>query len=144
MDNPEAVDLERLWEMRLPLTAAEAALLDWVYVVHSWDEDWYGRCQAKLPFRLKLAECFDKGGTISIDHDELEDLLVMVPTWFQLGREDAGYSLKKKLYALLRGESLVPEPREAGRPQRAPAEEPAASRPGGGEDSEPSAYSSTY
>ncbi|MBI2917678.1 MAG: hypothetical protein HYY01_06755 [Chloroflexi bacterium] len=143
MENPDGADIERLWDIRLPLTAAEAALIDWVYVVHSWDEDWHGRCQARLSLRLKLSLCFENGGILTLDQDELEDLLVMVPTWFQLGREDAGYSLKKKLYVLLRGESLVLETQVAGQ-QGGPAEEPETNRPGGGEDSEPSAYSGTY
>lgn len=91
----------------LTITPGEAILLDWIFTLHSWDKELEDRLSKKifLRERIALAVAWEKEIDLSLEEDEIKELLIWVPIIWRLGQEDVGFSLKQKLYRL-----LCPEP----------------------------------
>lgn len=88
-------------------TVEEAALLDYVLVVHSFDESTFSFMTASGPrsWRHQAGEIIatKQPGALRLQDEEIEQLLALVPTTFRFGTEDVGLSLKTKLYQALLG-----------------------------------------
>jgi hypothetical protein len=98
---------------RVESDAQEAMLVDWVLTLHNYSADYLDylmkpdiqqmRCQAG---RIIL----DGRGEFELLEEEMKWLLAILPITFRFGKEDVGYSLKRKLYeAYLGRSSELPE-----------------------------------
>jgi hypothetical protein len=86
---------------RVEADAQEAMLVDWVLTLHNYSPDYLEylmkpdiqqmRCQAG---RIIL----DGRGEFELLEEEMKWLLAILPITFRFGKEDVGYSLKKKLF----------------------------------------------
>jgi len=86
---------------RVEVDAQEAMLVDWVLTLHSYSADY-------LDYLMKpdIQQMRYQAGRIIIDgigefellDAEMKWLLAVIPITFRFGKEDVGYSLKKKLY----------------------------------------------
>jgi hypothetical protein len=86
---------------RIETEAQEAMLLDWVLTLHSYSAD-------TLEYLMKpnVQQMRNQAGHIIIDgtgelellEEELKWLLAIVPITFRFGKEDVGFTLKRKLY----------------------------------------------
>lgn len=86
---------------RVKADAQEAMLVDWVLTLHSYSSDYLEylmkpdiqqmRCQAG---RIII----DGKGEFELLEEEMKWLLAILPITFRFGKEDVGYSLKRKLF----------------------------------------------
>ncbi len=86
---------------RVEADAQEAMLVDWVLTLHSYSPDY-------LDYLMKpdIQQMRYQAGQIIIDgigrfellEEEMKWLLAILPITFRFGKEDVGYSLKRKLY----------------------------------------------
>jgi hypothetical protein len=85
---------------RVEVDAQEAMLVDWVLTLHSYSADF-------LEYLMKpdVQQMRYQAGRIIIDgigefellDSEIKWLLAIIPITFRFGKEDVGFSLKKKL-----------------------------------------------
>lgn len=86
---------------RIRVNAQEAMLVDWVLTLHSYSADYleYLMKPDVQQMRLQAGRIIvDDMGEFELLEDELKWLLAILPITFRFGKEDVGYSLKKKLY----------------------------------------------
>jgi hypothetical protein len=86
---------------RIEANAQEAMLVDWVLTLHSYSPDF-------LEYLMKpdIQQMRYQAGRIVIDNtgefelleEEMKWLLAILPITFRFGKEDVGFSLKRKLY----------------------------------------------
>jgi hypothetical protein len=86
---------------RVEADAQEAMLVDWVLTLHNYSADY-------LDYLMKpdIQQMRYQAGQIIIDgtgrfellEEEMKWLLAVIPITFRFGKEDVGYSLKRKLY----------------------------------------------
>jgi hypothetical protein len=86
---------------RIEANAQEAMLVDWILTMHTYSSDY-------LDYLMKpdIQQMRYQAGRIIIDNmgefelleAEIKWLLAILPITFRFGKEDVGYSLKKKLY----------------------------------------------
>ncbi len=98
---------------RIEANAQEAMLVDWVLTMHSYSSDY-------LDYLMKpdIQQMRYQAGRIIVDgtgefellESELKWILAILPITFRFGKEDVGFSLKKKLYeAYLGKKTELPE-----------------------------------
>jgi len=86
---------------RVPVTAQEAMLVDWVLTMHSYSADFleYLMKPNVQETRYQAGRIIiDNTGTFELLEEEIKWLLAILPITFRFGKEDVGFSLKKKLY----------------------------------------------
>lgn len=86
---------------RVEIDAQEGMLIDWVLTMHSYSPEYLDylmkpdiqqmRCQAGQII-------IDGNGQLELLEEEMKWLLAILPITFRFGKEDVGYSLKRKLY----------------------------------------------
>jgi hypothetical protein len=85
---------------RVKANAQEGMLIDWILTLHTYSPD------DRVPMRPDVQQMRYQAGRIIIDgegqlellEEEVKWLLACLPITFRFGRDDVGYSLKKKLY----------------------------------------------
>jgi hypothetical protein len=100
---------------RVETDAQEAMLVDWVLTLHSYSPDALDylmkpdiqqmRCQAG---RIII----DGSGELELLEEEMKWLLAIIPVTFRFGKEDVGFSLKRKLYEAYLGKRMEYEQEE--------------------------------
>ncbi len=87
-------------------TAQEAMLIDWILTLHTYDAEYLDYLMKPDIQQLRYQAgkiIIDGEGEFELVEDEIKWLLAIVPITFRFGKEDVGFSLKKKLYESLLG-----------------------------------------
>ena len=94
---------------RVPAEAQEAMLLDWVLTMHTYSPD-YLEYLMKPDAQQMRAQAgriiIDGSGELELLEEEMKWLLAILPITFRFGKEDVGFSLKRKLYEAYLGKRL--------------------------------------
>ena len=86
---------------RVETDAQEAMLVDWVLTLHSYSADYLDYLMKPdiQQMRYQAGQIIIDGtGELELLEAEMKWLLAIVPITFRFGKEDVGFSLKKKLY----------------------------------------------
>lgn len=81
--------------------AQEAMLLDWVLTLHTYDPEYLDYLMKPDVQQLRYQAgriIVDGQGELELLEEEVKWLLAIVPITFRFGKEDVGFSLKKRLY----------------------------------------------
>jgi hypothetical protein len=91
---------------RVEADAQEAMLVDWVLTLHNYSPDY-------LEYLMKpdIQQMRSQAGRIILDgkgefellEEEMKWLLAILPITFRFGKEDVGYSLKRKMFEAFLG-----------------------------------------
>ncbi|MEX2430534.1 MAG: hypothetical protein WD645_01280 [Dehalococcoidia bacterium] len=95
----------------VPVSFAEAHLLDWVLTAHQWDQELISRLDTDRIWAIReevARRLVGHTDVVSLEHDDVRLLLIITPVLFAVGTEEVGSSLKRKLYECLVG----PAPQE--------------------------------
>lgn len=90
-----------LSEYKVHLDTQEGMLIDWIFTMHSYSSDYteYVMKSSIQEMRYQAGKVIiEDGGDLELSETDLKWLLAVVPITFRFGREDVGYSLKKKLF----------------------------------------------
>jgi hypothetical protein len=86
---------------RVSTDAQEAMLVDWVLTLHSYSPEYLDYLMKPdiQQTRYQAGQIIVDGrGELELLEEEIKWLLAILPITFRFGKEDVGYSLKKKLY----------------------------------------------
>ncbi len=86
---------------RIKTNAEEAMLVDWVLTLHSYSSDYLDYLMKPDVQQMRYQAgriIIDGTGELELLETEIKWLLAILPITFRFGKEDAGFSLKKKLY----------------------------------------------
>jgi len=86
---------------RVDIDGQEAMLIDWVLTMHSYSQEYldYLMRPDVQQIRYQAGQIIVNGkGQLELLEEEMKWLLAILPITFRFGKEDVGYSLKKKLY----------------------------------------------
>ena len=86
---------------RVEADAQEAMLVDWVLTLHNYSQDYleYLMKPDIQQMRYQAGQIIVDGtGVFELLEEEMKWLLAILPITFRFGKEDVGYSLKKKLF----------------------------------------------
>jgi len=86
---------------RVPATGQEAMLVDWVLTLHSYNGEFLDYLMKPDVQQMRYQAgriILDDQGEFSLLESEIKWLLAILPITFRFGKEDVGFSLKKKLY----------------------------------------------
>jgi hypothetical protein len=95
----------------VPVTFAEAHLLDWVLTAHQWDQALVDKLDTERMWLLREEvgrRLVGHTDVVNLEHEDVRLLLVITPVLFAVGTEEVGSSLKRKLYECIVG----PAPQE--------------------------------
>jgi hypothetical protein len=102
---------------RVQTEAQEAMLVDWVLTLHSYSPD----CLEYLmkpdvqQMRVQAGRIIvDGSGELELLEEEMKWLLAILPITFRFGKEDVGFSLKRKLFEAYLGRRPNREQEEVG------------------------------
>jgi hypothetical protein len=93
---------------RVQATGQEAMLVDWVLTLHNYSPDYleYLMKPDMQQMRYQAGRIIlDEKGEFSLLEPEIKWLLAVLPITFRFGKEDVGFSLKKKLYEAYLGKN---------------------------------------
>ncbi len=94
---------------RIKATSQEAMLVDWVLTLHNYSPDYleYLMKPDIQQMRYQAGRIIvDDAGEFELLEAEIKWLLAILPITFRFGKEDVGYSLKKKLFEAYLGKKL--------------------------------------
>lgn len=94
---------------RIKATAQEGMLVDWVLTLHNYSADYleYLMKPDVQQMRYQAGKIIvDETGEFELLEGELKWLLAILPITFRFGKEDVGFSLKKKMYEAYLGKKL--------------------------------------
>jgi hypothetical protein len=86
---------------RIEVEPQEAMLVDWVLTLHNYSADYleYLMKPDVQQMRFQAGQIIvDGSGQFELLEAEMKWLLAILPITFRFGKEDVGFSLKKKLY----------------------------------------------
>ncbi len=86
---------------RVEVDAQEAMLVDWVLTLHNYSADYleYLMKPDIQQMRYQAGQIIvDGSGQFELLETEMKWLLAVIPITFRFGKEDVGFSLKKKLF----------------------------------------------
>ncbi len=86
---------------RVEVDAQEAMLVDWVLTLHNYSADYleYLMKPDIQQMRYQAGQIIvDGSGQFELLEAEMKWLLAIIPITFRFGKEDVGFSLKKKLF----------------------------------------------
>jgi hypothetical protein len=86
---------------RVEANAQEAMLVDWVLTLHNYSPDYLEYLMKPDIQQMRYQAgriIIDNAGEFELLEGEIKWLLSILPITFRFGKEDVGYSLKKKLY----------------------------------------------
>ena len=86
---------------RINASAQEAMLVDWVLTLHNYSPDYLEYLMKPDIQQMRYQSgriIVDEGGELELLETEMKWLLAILPITFRFGKEDVGYSLKRKLY----------------------------------------------
>ncbi len=86
---------------RVEVDAQEAMLVDWVLTLHNYSADYleYLMKPDIQQMRYQAGQIIvDGSGQFELLEGEMKWLLAIIPITFRFGKEDVGFSLKKKLF----------------------------------------------
>ncbi|MBI2869871.1 MAG: hypothetical protein HYX96_08615 [Chloroflexi bacterium] len=95
---------------KIKATDQEAMLVDWVLTMHSYSEEYLDYLMKPdiQELRFQAGRIIIRGeGELELTEEEIRWLLAILPITFRFGKEDVGYSLKKKLYGAYLGDELA-------------------------------------
>ncbi len=81
--------------------AQEAMLIDWVLTLHNYSADYLDYLMKPDVQQMRYQAgriIIDGDGQLELLEEEIKWLLASLPITFRFGKEDVGFSLKKKLY----------------------------------------------
>jgi hypothetical protein len=90
-----------MYGFRVEANAQEAMLVDWVLTMHTYSPDYleYLMKPDVQQMRYQAGQIIiNNTGQFELLEEEIRWLLAILPITFRFGKEDVGYSLKKKLY----------------------------------------------
>jgi hypothetical protein len=94
---------------RIEATSQEAMLVDWVLTLHSYSPDYFEYLMKPDVQQIRYQAgriIIDDRGEFELLEGELKWLLAVLPITFRFGKEDVGFSLKKKMYEAFLGKKL--------------------------------------
>jgi len=94
---------------RIQSNAQEAMLVDWVLTMHSYSPDYLEFLMKPDIQQMRLQAgriIIDDSGEFELLEGEVKWLLAILPITFRFGKEDVGFSLKRKLYEAYLGKKL--------------------------------------
>ncbi len=94
---------------RIQANAQEAMLVDWVLTMHSYSPEYLDYLMKPDIQQMRLQAgriIVDDIGEFELLEGELKWLLAILPITFRFGKEDVGFSLKRKLYEAYLGKKL--------------------------------------
>jgi hypothetical protein len=90
-----------MYGYRVEVNAQEAMLVDWILTMHTYSPDYleYLMKPDVQQMRYQAGQIvINNSGRFELLEEEIKWLLAIVPITFRFGRDDVGFSLKKKLY----------------------------------------------
>lgn len=94
---------------RIDATAQEAMLVDWVLTLHNYSSEYFDYLMKPDIQQIRYQAgriIIDDKGEFELLESEIKWLLTVLPITFRFGKEDVGYSLKKKVYEAFLGRKL--------------------------------------
>jgi hypothetical protein len=93
--------------------AQEAMLVDWVLTLHTYNSDYLDYLMKPDIQQMRYQAgriVIDNTGEFELLEEEMKWLLAILPITFRFGKEDVGFTLKKKLYEAYLGKNAeLPE-----------------------------------
>ena len=86
---------------RVKANAQEAMLVDWILTMHTYSPDYFEYLMKPDVQQMSYQAgriIIDGEGQLELLDEEIKWLLACLPITFRFGKEDVGYSLKRKLY----------------------------------------------
>lgn len=86
--------------------AQEAMLIDWVLTLHTYSSEYLDYLMKPDVQQMRYQAgriIIDGEGQLELLEEEIKWLLASIPITFRFGKEDVGFSLKKKLYGAYLG-----------------------------------------